>query len=81
MTIHSTPLGRVASPGSTGIRVIIVGCGFAGLSCAIECKRKGHDVLLLEKFDELKPLGEFHILRIDQSINYMYIRRCTFLIV
>lgn len=49
---------KVAPPNSTGIKIIVVGAGFAGLACAIESKRKGHDVLLLEKFKELKILGE-----------------------
>lgn len=48
---------RVAPPNSSGIRVLIVGAGFAGLSCAIECKRKGHEVIVLEKFREMKILG------------------------
>ncbi|EPQ55308.1 monooxygenase [Gloeophyllum trabeum ATCC 11539] len=43
---------------STGIKVIIVGAGFAGLTAAIECYRKGHDVVILESFPELKPLGD-----------------------
>jgi len=43
---------------SSGIRVIIVGAGFAGLTAAIECHRKGHSVLLLESFPELKILGD-----------------------
>ncbi|KAH8119617.1 monooxygenase [Phellopilus nigrolimitatus] len=51
---------KVAPPNSTGVKVVIVGAGFAGLTCAIECKRKGHEVLLLEKFKELKILGELH---------------------
>jgi 2-polyprenyl-6-methoxyphenol hydroxylase-like FAD-dependent oxidoreductase len=38
--------------------VIIVGAGFAGLTAAIECHRKGQDVLLLESFPELKILGD-----------------------
>lgn len=42
----------------TGIRVIIVGTGFAGLTAAIECHRKGHSVLVLESFPELKILGD-----------------------
>lgn len=42
----------------TGIRVIIVGAGFGGLACAIECYRKGHSVTLVEAFSELKPLGD-----------------------
>ncbi|KAH8809011.1 putative monooxygenase [Xylogone sp. PMI_703] len=42
----------------SGIRVIIVGAGFAGLTAAIECYWKGHSVLLLESFPELKILGD-----------------------
>jgi len=42
----------------SGIRVIVVGSGFAGLTAAIECHRKGHSVLLLESFPELKILGD-----------------------
>ncbi|KAH9900104.1 hypothetical protein F4778DRAFT_156123 [Xylariomycetidae sp. FL2044] len=42
----------------TGITVVIVGAGFAGLCAAIECDRKGHAVILLEKVKELKPLGD-----------------------
>ncbi|KAI1443329.1 putative monooxygenase [Annulohypoxylon stygium] len=45
-------------PARTGIKVIVVGTGFAGLTAAIECQRKGHDVLVLEKFPELKLLGD-----------------------
>ena len=43
---------------STGVRVIIVGAGFAGLVAAIECTRKGHSVIVLEKFTEFKVLGD-----------------------
>ncbi|KIJ59084.1 hypothetical protein HYDPIDRAFT_170978 [Hydnomerulius pinastri MD-312] len=46
------------SESNTNIQVIIVGAGYAGLGCAIECKRKGHCVLVVEKVDELKVLGE-----------------------
>ncbi|KAI0389969.1 putative monooxygenase [Xylariaceae sp. FL0594] len=45
-------------PPQSGVRVIVVGAGFAGLTAAIECKRKGHSVILLEKFPELKLLGD-----------------------
>ncbi|KAI0420109.1 putative monooxygenase [Xylaria grammica] len=46
------------SPSKSGIRVLVVGAGFAGLTAAIECQRKGHSVTLLEKFPELKLLGD-----------------------
>ncbi|KAH7908345.1 monooxygenase [Hygrophoropsis aurantiaca] len=40
------------------IEVIVVGAGYAGLACAIECKRKGHRVLILEKVTQLKVMGD-----------------------
>ena len=42
----------------TGIKVIIIGAGFAGLTAAIECHRKGHTPIVLESFEELKILGD-----------------------
>ncbi|KAF2453982.1 salicylate hydroxylase [Lineolata rhizophorae] len=42
----------------TGINVIIIGAGFAGLTAAIECHRKGHNPIVLESFKELKILGD-----------------------
>ncbi|KAI1349073.1 putative monooxygenase [Xylaria sp. FL0043] len=45
-------------PSKSGLRIIVVGAGFAGLTAAIECHRKGHSVILLEKFPELKLLGD-----------------------
>ncbi|EGO20741.1 hypothetical protein SERLADRAFT_442075 [Serpula lacrymans var. lacrymans S7.9] len=51
-------LGIVAPPNSTGINIIVVGCGYGGLACAIECKRKGHRVTILEKIPEFKVLGD-----------------------
>lgn len=49
---------KIAAPNSSGIKVLIVGAGFAGLACAIECRRKGHEVVVLEKFGEMKILGQ-----------------------
>lgn len=43
---------------SSGISIIIVGCGFAGLACAIESFRKGHSVVILEKDPEHRQLGD-----------------------
>ncbi|KAH8881316.1 FAD/NAD(P)-binding domain-containing protein [Thozetella sp. PMI_491] len=51
----SAKLPRLAP---SGIKVIIAGAGFAGLTAAIECHRKGHDVILFEKSAELAPLGD-----------------------
>lgn len=45
-------------PKPTGLHVLVVGAGFAGLTAAIECRRHGHTVTLLERVPELKPLGD-----------------------
>ncbi|CAK7212731.1 hypothetical protein SEUCBS140593_001602 [Sporothrix eucalyptigena] len=42
----------------TGIKVVIVGAGFGGLTAAIECHRQGHDVEIYESFPALKVLGD-----------------------
>ena len=43
---------------SSDMEVLIVGCGFAGLACAIECVRKGLKVVVLEKHTPADILGE-----------------------
>jgi 2-polyprenyl-6-methoxyphenol hydroxylase-like FAD-dependent oxidoreductase len=43
---------------STGIKVIVVGAGFGGLTAAIECHHQGHSVTIFESFPELKVLGD-----------------------
>lgn len=56
--IYSFLMSTFARKAPSGIKVIVVGAGFAGLTAAIECDRKGHDVLLLEAFPQLKILGD-----------------------
>lgn len=41
-----------------GIKVIVVGAGVGGLGAALECWRKGCDVVVLERGDKLSVLGE-----------------------
>jgi len=48
----------VSSKIRTGIKVIVVGAGFGGLTAAIECFHQGHDVEIYESFPELKTLGD-----------------------
>ncbi|KAH7380289.1 hypothetical protein DE146DRAFT_637315 [Phaeosphaeria sp. MPI-PUGE-AT-0046c] len=42
----------------TGIKVIIIGAGFGGLTAAIECVRQGHSPVIYESFPSLKILGD-----------------------
>nr|A0A2I6PIZ8.1 RecName: Full=FAD-dependent monooxygenase nodY2; AltName: Full=Nodulisporic acid biosynthesis cluster protein Y2 [Hypoxylon pulicicidum]AUM60057.1 FAD-dependent oxygenase [Hypoxylon pulicicidum] len=48
-----------ARPNSSGISVIVVGLGIAGLTAAIECHRKGHSVIAFERMKDVEPFGEF----------------------
>ncbi len=41
----------------TGIDVLIVGTGLGGLSAALECKRKGHEVRVLERNADINVAG------------------------
>lgn len=45
-------------PRSSGLKVIILGFGFAGAVAAIECHRKGHDVVVYEQADVLTTAGK-----------------------
>ncbi|RFU25369.1 hypothetical protein B7463_g10971, partial [Scytalidium lignicola] len=45
-------------PSPTGIKVIVVGAGFGGLTAAIEAHRQGHIVEIYESFPVLKALGD-----------------------
>jgi 2-polyprenyl-6-methoxyphenol hydroxylase-like FAD-dependent oxidoreductase len=38
-------------------KVIIVGAGLGGLSCAIACRRKGLDTIVLERAPEILPVS------------------------
>lgn len=47
----TTPLDKLPNRGKeTGVNVLIVGAGLAGLTCALECWRKGHNIVgILER--------------------------------
>ena len=42
----------------TDMDVLIVGGGIGGMSAAIECYRKGHDVRIIEKRRDFDTFGE-----------------------
>ena len=53
-----------------GIKVVIIGAGVGGLQAALECWRKGCDVVVLEKAEKLSTLGELK--------HLVYCKRTTF---
>lgn len=55
--MESKPIGSYPN---TGIDVLIVGTGLAGLVAALECTRKGHNVRVLERNADINTAGERH---------------------
>lgn len=53
----STGSKPVGSYPSTGIDILIVGTGVAGLTATIECIRKGHSVRVLERDEGVNTVG------------------------
>ncbi|KAI5867535.1 salicylate hydroxylase [Durotheca rogersii] len=47
-----------ANPGAPGLRVVIVGLGFCGLTCAIECRLRGMDVVVVEPYPTSRTQGD-----------------------
>lgn len=40
-----------------GVKVVIIGAGVAGLQAALECWRKGCEVVVLDRAQEMSPIG------------------------
>lgn len=57
----------VTLPNSTGVTVIIVGLGIAGLTAAVECHRRGHSVIGFEKKEDHHWLGRFALGEVPTS--------------
>lgn len=55
---ESTFLDGVLRWPSTGLKVLVVGGGPAGLLTALECWKKGHDVEVVEKNSKNSTIGE-----------------------
>lgn len=53
--IEPKPVGAYPS---SGIDVLIVGTGIAGLTAALECVRKGHNVRVIERHSSINTQGK-----------------------
>jgi len=58
MIVHGVESEPVGTFPSSGLDVLVVGTGLAGLTAAIECIRKGHNVRVLERAAAINTLGE-----------------------
>lgn len=47
--LRSLTINNVKTYPATGISVLVVGAGVGGLMAALECKRKGYDVRVIER--------------------------------
>lgn len=52
----------------SGIEVLIVGAGLAGLYAAIECHRQGHSVRVIESRAKVDAIGQFHSLHLMPEV-------------
>ena len=57
--LESRPIGSYPK---SGIDVIVVGTGFAGLTAAMECVRKGHSVRVLERNASINTMGDMYFM-------------------
>ena len=58
-TLASTSIGSYLK---SGIDIVIVGTGFAGLTAAMECVRKGHKVRVLERNASINTIGDMYFM-------------------
>ncbi|KAI1878464.1 hypothetical protein JX265_000396 [Neoarthrinium moseri] len=57
----------VGSYSPSGIDVLIVGTGLAGLTAAIECVRKGHNVQVLERNETINTAGDMYFMGLSAT--------------
>ncbi|KAL5119222.1 hypothetical protein ACEQ8H_002933 [Pleosporales sp. CAS-2024a] len=63
-TMESKPVGSYEP---TGIDIIIVGTGLAGLVAALECTRKGHNVRVLERNADINTAGDMYFMGLSAT--------------
>ncbi|KAK4506824.1 hypothetical protein PRZ48_000557 [Zasmidium cellare] len=57
----------VGSYPQTGIDVLIIGTGLAGLTAALECTRKGHKVRVLERNETINTQGDMYFMGLSAT--------------
>lgn len=62
--VGTNPVGTY---GPSGIDVLIVGTGLAGLTAAMECVRQGHSVRILERNDTVNTAGDMYFMGLSAT--------------
>lgn len=64
VSADSKPAGSYPS---TGIDVLIIGTGLAGLTAGIECIRKGHNVRIVERSQSINTAGDMYFMGLSAT--------------
>ncbi|KAF2722513.1 FAD/NAD(P)-binding domain-containing protein [Polychaeton citri CBS 116435] len=67
MATENPDIKPVGSYPPSGIDVLIVGTGLAGLTAAIECVRKGHNVRVLERHASINTQGDMYFMGLSAT--------------
>jgi len=65
---ETTRQGSVDRYSETGIDMLIVGAGVGGLTTALECYRKGHNVRIYEREPSISAAGKYNV-TFDQTAS------------
>ena len=64
---NSTEAKPVGSYPDSGIDVLVIGTGLAGLTAALECIRKGHNVRVLERNSDINTAGDMYFMGLSAT--------------
>ncbi|KAI9666749.1 MAG: hypothetical protein M1831_001524 [Alyxoria varia] len=67
MGLPASPPMTLGSYPASGIDVLVVGTGLAGLAAALECTRKGHSVRVLERNSTINTAGDMYFMGLSAT--------------
>ncbi|EME48805.1 monooxygenase-like protein [Dothistroma septosporum NZE10] len=67
MAVDGVDIKPLGSYPASGIDVLVVGTGLAGLTAAVECIRKGHNVRVLERYATINTQGDMYFMGLSAT--------------